>query len=58
MSYEDAYNAAKKAERESRLAALRDGRKTRSHKFAPKKGAGSYKRKPKNNKERHDHHDH
>ena len=55
MSYKDAHNAAKRAERESRLAALRDGRKTRSNKFKPKKGAGSYKRKSKHDKEQHDH---
>ena len=33
--------------RDQQVAALRDGRKNRSVKYKPKKGRGSYTRKPK-----------
>lgn len=37
--------------RDQQVDALRDGRKNRAVKFQPKKGKGSYTRKPKHRKE-------
>ncbi|MBU9943714.1 MAG: hypothetical protein KTQ12_03590 [Dermatophilaceae bacterium] len=36
--------------RADRVAALRDGRKERAAKFTPKRGRGSYQRRPKHNR--------
>lgn len=43
----DIVKAARAQERQDRLAALRDGRRQRAQVFRPKKGRGSYSRKPR-----------
>ena len=44
--------AARKAEREARLAAMRDGRRQRAAVFKPRKGKGAYRRRAKHKRVR------
>lgn len=39
--------ASRKARRKAYVEALREGRRERAHTFTPKRGKGSYRRRPK-----------